>query len=318
MTAEVVTIGEAMLRLSVRPGDRLESAPAFDIHVGGAEANVAVALAALGRSVAWVSVLPDNSLGRRVATALRSLDVDVTSVRWMEGARLGTYFVEMSAPPRPIRVVYDRSGSAVSNMTAADLPWQRIDEARVVQVSGITPALSASCRAAVKELADRLRSTKVVFALDVNHRAQLWSALDARRCLESVAAGAGVVVCTAEDARDVFDIEGSPDHIVSTLADRLGAERVVVTNGSEGAWWYERTSSGHVPGIPATIVDRLGAGDAFTAGVIDGVLDGDLQAGVWRGVAMGALALGMRGDHVRTSRTEVETLLRGEARRIDR
>lgn len=318
MTTEVVTIGEAMLRLSVRPGDRLESAPSFEVHVAGAEANVAVALAALGRSVAWVSVLPDNSLGRRVAVALRSLDVDVASVRWMEGARLGTYFVEMSEPPRPIRVVYDRSGSAASHMTAADLPWQRIDKSRVVHVSGITPALSASCRTAVEELADRLRPTGVVLAVDVNHRAQLWSGRDARRCLESVAASAGVVVCTAEDARDVFDIEGSPDHVVSALADRLGAERVVITNGSEGAWWYERTSSGHVPGIPATIVDRLGAGDAFTAGVIDGVLDGDLEAGVRRGVVMGALALGTRGDQVRTSRNEVETLLRGEARHIDR
>lgn len=146
MTAEVVTIGEAMLRLSVPSGDRLDSAAAFEVHVGGAEANVAVALAALGRRVAWVSVLPDNSLGRRVAMTLRSYDVDIESVRWTEGARLGTYFVEMSEPPRPIRVLYDRAGSAASHMGSDDLPWPRIDEARVVHVSGITPALSASCR----------------------------------------------------------------------------------------------------------------------------------------------------------------------------
>jgi 2-dehydro-3-deoxygluconokinase len=318
MTVEVVTIGEVMLRLSVRSGDRLDSAPKFDVHMGGAEANVAAALAALGRSVAWVSVLPDNSLGRRVAAALRSLDVDIESVRWAEGARLGTFFVELSEPPRPIRVLYDRSGSAASNMTAADLPWQRIDQSRLVHVSGITPALSASCQTAVKELADRLRQSKVAFAVDVNYRAQLWSALEARRCLEEVAAGADIVVCTAEDARDVFDLDGQPGHAASALADRLGAERLVVTDGPEGAWWSEGTSSGHVPAIPATVVDRLGAGDAFTAGVIDGVLDGDLEAGVRRGVVLGALALGTRGDQVRTSRAEVENLLRGEDRHIDR
>lgn len=318
MTAEVVTIGEAMLRLSVRSGDRLDSAPAFEVHVGGAEANVAVALAALGRSVAWVSVLPDNSLGNRVAMTLRSFDVDIESVRWMEGARLGTYFVEMSEPPRPIRVLYDRSGSAASQMTSADLPWQRIDQAMVVHVSGITPALSGSCRTAVEELADRLRESKVTLAVDVNHRAQLWNGPDARQCLERVAAGAGLVVCTAEDARDVFEIEGSADYVASALVDRLGAERLVVTDGPRGAWWHERTNSGHIPAIPATIVDRLGAGDAFTAGVIDGLLDGDLEAGVWRGVALGALALGTRGDQLRTSRTEVEGLLRGAGRRIDR
>ena len=318
MTVEVVTIGEVMLRLSVRSGDRLDSAPTFEVHMGGAEANVAAALAALGRSVGWVSVLPENSLGRRVAAALRSLDIDIESVRWAEGARVGTFFVELSEPPRPIRVLYDRSGSAASSMTAADLPWQRIDECRLVHVSGITPALSPSCRTAVQELADRLRQSKVAFAVDVNYRAQLWSALEARRCLEEVAAGADVVVCTAEDARDVFDIEGSSEHAAFTLADRLGAGSVVITEGPEGAWWREGTSSGHVPAIPATVVDRLGAGDAFTAGVIDGVLDGDLEAGVQRGVALGALALGTRGDQVRTSRAEVESLLRGEDRHIDR
>jgi 2-dehydro-3-deoxygluconokinase len=318
VTAEVVAIGEAMLRLSVRPGDRLESAPSFEVCVGGAEANVAVALASLGRSVAWVSNLPDNSLGRRVAGSLRSAGVDMTLVHWIEGARLGNYFVEMSEPPRPIRIVYDRSGSAASLMTAADLPWQTIDHAKLVQVSGITPALSASCRSAVEELADHLRRTDVVLAVDVNHRAQLWSGMEARACLESVAAGAGVVVCTGEDARDVFDFQEPPEQVASALAERLGAERVVITNGAEGAWWCDRSSAGYVPGIPAAIIDRLGAGDAFMAGVIDGLLDGDLEAGVRRGMAMGALALGTRGDQLRASRTEVEVLLRGGARRINR
>jgi 2-dehydro-3-deoxygluconokinase len=315
---EVLTIGEAMLRLSVRSGDRLETASALDVHVAGAEANVAVALASLGRRVGWFSVLPDNSLGRRVARTLSAFGVDVSAVLWRAGARLGTYFVELSDPPRPLRVIYDRAGSAVSGLTPADVPWEAVDGASVIQVSGITPALSSGCRAAVMELAHRVRDSHALWVVDVNYRARLWSSADARACLDEMAFGAGLVVCSREDARDVFGIEGAPQAVAERLADRLEASRVVVTDGQAGAFWTARAQSGHVPGIPATIVDRLGAGDALTAGVIDGLLRGDFEAGVQQGVAMAALALGIRGDQLATSRTEVDELMRGTGRRLDR
>jgi 2-dehydro-3-deoxygluconokinase len=315
---EVVTVGEALLRLGVRSGERLETATSFDVHVAGAEANVAVALAGLGREVGWFSILSDNSLGRRVAQTLTSLGVDVSEVRWVEGERLGTYYVEHSVPPRPVRVVYDRSDSAFSRLTAADLPWDSIMSARVVQVSGITPALSAGCRAAVVELADRVRRSEAMWVVDVNHRARLWAAAEARACLEEVASGAGLVVCSREDARDVFHVAGPADAAAEELAERLDAARVVVTDGEAGAYWRMGRAFGHVPSVPATIVDRMGAGDALTAGVIDGVLDGDLERGVRQGVVMAALALGMRGDHLRTSREEVDELMRGPERGVDR
>lgn len=138
MTTEVVTIGEAMLRLSVRPGDRLESAASFEVHVAGAEANVAVALAALGRSVAWVSVLPDNAsdVGWRWHS-----DPSKSTSRQCDGWKVpGSVCTSLRCRSRRDRFAsfYDRSGSAASQMTAADLPWQRIDKARVVHVSGIT------------------------------------------------------------------------------------------------------------------------------------------------------------------------------------
>lgn len=315
---DVLTVGEAMLRLSVRPGDRLESAPAYDVHVAGAEANVAVALAALGRNAAWFSLLPDSSLGRRVERELAALGVDTSTVGWVPDARLGTYFVELSEPPRPIRVVYDRKDSAVSTMSAADLPWDAIDSAPAVMVSGITPALSSGCREAIEALSDRVREGPGMWIVDVNHRAQLWSGAEARSCLERVAAGADLVVCTREDGRDVFGLDGPTSEVAASLTDRLGARRVVVTDGEAGAHWREGPDTGHVPSVPATTIDRLGAGDAFTAGVIDGMLAGDLELGVRQGVVMGALALGMRGDHLRTTRPEVEALMGGTGRRIDR
>src|SRR5436309_1074931 len=120
MHHQLVTLGEAMLRLSVRPGDRIEDAAAFEVHVAGSEANVAYAAARVGLKSAWVSALPDNPLGHRVATALTAGGVDTSLVRWVPNARLGLYFVELASAPRPISVTYDRSGSAMARASVDD------------------------------------------------------------------------------------------------------------------------------------------------------------------------------------------------------
>jgi 2-dehydro-3-deoxygluconokinase len=139
---DVVTVGEAMLRLSVAPGTRLETAEAFDVHVAGSEANVAVALARLGRKVAWLSGLPEGPLGRRVANALTGQGVDISHVRWVPNARLGIFYVEMALAPRRVTTVYDRLDSPAARMSVDDFPWSVVGESRLVHVSGITPALS--------------------------------------------------------------------------------------------------------------------------------------------------------------------------------
>src|SRR2546421_12052253 len=113
-----------MLRLSVRPGDRIEDAPALEVHVAGSEANVAYAAARVGLRSAWVSALPDNPLGHRVATALMAGGVDTSLVRWVPNARLGLYFVELASAPRPISVTYDRAGSAMARASVDDFDWR--------------------------------------------------------------------------------------------------------------------------------------------------------------------------------------------------
>lgn len=318
MTFDVFTLGEAMLRLSVPPGHRLEVADQLDLHVAGAEANTAIALAQLGRQVTWLSRLPDNPLGRRVVREIRGAGVDTSHVRWVAAARMGVYFVELASPPRPVSVVYDRAGSAAAELEADDLPPGLVDSAKVVHLSGITPALSDGCRRLSLETAERARAGSCRLTVDINYRAKLWSPESANETLTQLATGADLVVLTREDARDVFGIRGEPVVVATEARKRLEVGTVVVTLGDQGSLWDSEGGSGRVVALPTEIVDRLGAGDAFMAGVIDGLLDDDLERGMRTGTLLASLALGSHGDHVITTREEVDRLLEGGGRSIDR
>ncbi|MEX2134364.1 MAG: sugar kinase [Acidimicrobiia bacterium] len=318
MTLDVLTFGEAMLRLSPPIGVPLARATNLDLHVAGAEANVAVALSSLGRSVTWVSRLPANDLGRMVSRDLAAGGVDISHVSSQESGRLGTYFVELGLGPKRVSVAYDRQGSTAAAMSTDDLPLQEMARARLIHLTGITPALSRSCREATEAAATAARDSESLLSVDINYRAQLWSAGDARECLDRIAAGADLVVCTAEDARDVFGLEGDSAEVAATLADRLGSSYTVVTNGADGAVCWHNADAIRVAATPTQIVDRLGAGDAFTAGVIDGLLDGDIGEGLRRGSVLAAVALATRGDQVGVTRAELTQLLEPGGRRLNR
>ncbi|HSJ28499.1 MAG TPA: sugar kinase [Acidimicrobiia bacterium] len=318
MTLDVLTFGEAMLRLSPPTGEPLARAAHFDLHVAGAEANVAVALAGLGRSVTWISRLPDNDLGRRVSRDLAAAGVDLSHVGWESAGRLGTYFVELGTGPRGVSVIYDRQGSAATAMTSEDLPAREVARARLVHLTGITPALSRSCQEATETAATWARGSDTLLSVDINYRAKLWSVGDARRCLERIAAGADLAVCTAEDARDVFGLKGDAADVAAGLGDRLGSTYTVVTDGADGAVCWHHGVASRVDATPTGIVDRLGAGDAFTAGVVDGLLDGDIDDGLRRGSVLAAVALATRGDQVWVTRSELNRLLGSGGRRLDR
>jgi 2-dehydro-3-deoxygluconokinase len=253
-------------------------------------------------------------VARDLAAAGTSLDF----VAWDTSGRLGTYFVEFDAGPTGVSVIYDRQGSSCSAMTSDDLPWAEIDRARLVHLTGITPALSASCRTATEAVAAIVRDTETMLSVDVNYRAKLWSSAEARRCLEGLAAGADLLICAGEDAKDVFGIVGEPLEVVSGLADRLGTIHTVVTSGAAGAVWWHAGDSVAVAAMATTIVDRLGAGDAFAAGVIDGLLDGSVAEGLRRGTALAATALATRGDQVTITRPDLMAMLESGRRTLDR
>lgn len=318
MTLDVFTLGEAMLRLSAPIGESLETVPKFDVHVAGSEANVASALSQLGRSVVWASRVPDSVLGRRVLSSLQAVGVDCSSVSLSERARLGTYFVDIQSDPRPTTVVYDRAGSAASDMAVDDVDWNRVSEARVIHLSGITPALSASLAEVAKALAAQARTSDSLLTFDVNYRAKLWSPREAERGLSGLLEVADVVVCGRDDANEVFGIEDQLPEMARRISERFSVGSVVVTAGSGGTFWQHGTESGHVPAVPVRIIDRLGAGDAFMAGLVDGLLDDDLPGGVARGAALAAVALTTVGDQIRVNRPEMLSLMATEGRDVHR
>lgn len=325
---DVVTLGETMLRLSPPGFERLEQATSLDVRVGGAELNVAVAAARLGLKTAWLSKLPDNPLARLVANRAREHGVDVSGVVWTEGERLGVYFVEFGAQPRASSVLYDRADSAISRMKPDDFDWTQIfSGARVFHVSGITPALSASCAEATLAAAEAARAAGCMVSVDVNYRARLWSEQEANRVMTALMAHTDLLITTEEDTRRVFGVEAEDYKAVAReLQDRFSLKAVAVTLRETTSVWRNRWSafalSGdavfEAPTYEVEVVDRLGAGDSFTAGFLWGVMQDDIGKGVACGTALSALKHSMPGDFNYATLSEVEAMLGGGGLRIQR
>jgi 2-dehydro-3-deoxygluconokinase len=314
---DVVAVGEAMLRLSVPEGRRLEEARALDMAVGGAESNVCVALAGLGWRASWFGRLPTGALGSVVVRSLRAAGVDVSSVQRAAGERMGTYFVEYAAPPGRIQVIYDRLDSAAARMTVADVPWHDVLDTRVLHLTGITAAISESCYAVVAEAVRRARAAGVLVSFDVNYRALLWDAAEAGGRLRPLIAEADFLMCKASDAVLLFGCRSEPRELLSDLQALTRARAIYCTLGERGAMALSGDDFAAEPALPAKILDRIGSGDAFAAGVLDAWLSaGDLRAsgpawhdGLRRGVALAALALSQYGDHLAVSRSDLEVIM---------
>jgi 2-dehydro-3-deoxygluconokinase len=326
--AEIVTFGEAMIRLSPPGFRRLEQADTLDLHVGGAELNTAVALARLGRHSAWVSCLTDNPLGRIIRNRAREAGVNTEHVAWTQDHRVGLYFLEFGAAPRASNVVYDRRDSAMAHVEPGMFRWSEIfAQARWFHVTGITPALSPQATVTTREALAAARAAGLRVSIDLNYRQKLWTPVEAARCLRELLTYCDVLITTEEDAEKVLGLT-APDH--ATLAQRLvenfPIEIAAITIRDNPLVWRNTWTALACRGkeiyqarrYEVEIVDRLGAGDSFAAGLIDGLLDGDLPRGIETGVALSALKHSIPGDFAWVSRAEVEAVLRGSGLRISR
>jgi 2-dehydro-3-deoxygluconokinase len=310
---DVTSLGEMMLRLSVPSGRRLEAAAQLDVYPAGAESNVTSLLARLGRRTRWVGALPENPLGRLAASCLREAGVALDGIIWRKTGRMGTYYVEFGAPPRGIRVVYDRAGSCASQLQPADIDWDALLDTRLLHLTGITPALSSSCCEIVVEALRRARLRNVPVSFDVNYRQNLWPESEAAETLSPLIRGVDLLFCSAADAARLFQFTGDMQAVAQAMLEYSQARSVVITFGEQGILLWDGQSWQRESARPTEVVDRLGAGDALAAGLIHGWLDGEPTAGGRYGVILAALALSQFGDMVVTTRAELESLLGGQS-----
>ncbi|WP_135363291.1 bifunctional 2-dehydro-3-deoxygluconokinase/2-dehydro-3-deoxygalactonokinase [Halosimplex halophilum] len=306
---DLVTAGESMLRLSPPDHQRLEAMDELDVHVAGAESNVAVAAGRLGLDTAWVSKLPDSPLGRRVTSALGTHGVDADVV-WDDDARMGTYYVEMAGKPRGTNVIYDRADSAVTTATADELATDRIAAADAFHTTGITPALSETLRGTTADLLELAGDHDTTTVFDVNYRSKLWSPEEARDTLEDLFPDVDVLVVAVRDARTVLDREGDAEAISRGLAEEFGFELTLVTRGGEGSLALA-DGEVHEQGVfEADEYDTVGTGDAFVGGFLASWLDGgSVPEALEYGAATASLKRTIPGDIALVSPEEVERVV---------
>ncbi|MBZ0295158.1 MAG: sugar kinase [Anaerolineae bacterium] len=317
---DLITLGETMWRLSPPSHIRLDIAQTLDIQVGGSESNTAIALARLGKRVAWWSRLPKNPLGQHIAQVLRTYGVDVSGIYWQENARLGTYFIEFGSSPRPTQVIYDRANSAASQMEPSDFDWSALKHTRRLHLTGITPALSQSCLETTRRAIAEAKANGVALSFDINYRAKLWSWDQCRPYMDELATQADLAFIALRDARNLLQ---KPDATAcaaaSKLYERWSGTSVIVTQGEKGAVTFEGSEHHEVPAYKVQIVDRVGAGDAFSAGVLCGLLDNKpLPEAVQFGTAAAALKMTVPGDIALIAHHEVEALLASDSTEIQR
>lgn len=296
---DLVTFGETMVRLTPTGGLRLEEASSLDVTIGGTESNVCVALARLGRRVAWLSALADNPLGRRVDGELRRHGVDTSHVIWTSD-RAGVYFMDPGTRPRPTRVYYDRANSAVARIDPSAVDRGIVIDAGALHLTGITPALSDACATVCRLLAAAAVEAGTPVVFDVNYRSKLWSPEQAASGLAPLLEQTTLLLCGASDAATIWGLRGDPPDVAAGLLGRSGAQLVVLTLAEDGALALHRDGTmRRQPAVPVEIVDAVGAGDAFAAGFLSCWLDDreNLEAALRAGAALAALKMTVPGDH---------------------
>lgn len=292
---DVVTLGETMLRFSPPPTESLESADAFRVDPGGAESNVAIALARLGLRAGWISRLPDNVLGHRVAGQIRRHGVDTSRVIWAPGERMGTYYIEPGRRPRPTDVIYDRASSALSRIDPDEVDWSYVRQAEWLHLTGITPALGAGPRRTVERAVQEVTDGQTVVSFDVNYRAKLWTPEEAAAVLAPFLDQVTIIFCAARDAALLFGAPAEGGDAARALYERFDPRLAVVTEGEAGAVAYD-SQVHRVSAIETETLDPVGSGDAFAAGFIAGYREGDVDQGLSWGTALATLKRTYRGD----------------------
>ncbi len=331
---KIVTFGEIMLRLAPNGYYRFFQNDQLQATFGGGEANVAVSLANFGLDAAFVTKLPDHAIGQAAVNSLRYFGVDTSKIV-RGGNRVGIYYLEKGASQRGSVCIYDRAGSSIQTADVSDFNWDEIFEgAEWFHFTGITPALGENLVEICKEACIAAKNHGVKVSCDLNYRGKLWTSDQARAAMTELCKYVDVCISNEEDAKDVFGIEAENTDIYSgkldkegyksvakQLADKFGFEKVAITlrssiSASDNDWaamLYDGKDYCFSKEYHLHIVDRVGGGDSFGAGLIYSLVTGKTTKDtVEFAVAASALKHSVEGDFNRMSVSEVEKLAKGD------
>jgi 2-dehydro-3-deoxygluconokinase len=320
---DVITFGEIMLRLSPPGRERIMVSESFNKHVGGSELNVSSGISLLGLRTGIISKIPDNAIGTFVKDRIRFCGVSDDYLIYDSGsdARLGLYYYENGAYPRKPAVVYDRRASSVNSIEISEIPGQVFSDARVFHTSGITLALSSAARAAAVEMIKRFKKSGALISFDVNYRANLWGEDEARQTICSVLPYVDILFVSEESSRRMFHKTGTLDEIMKSYCAEYGISVVATTerkiispsrhtfgsviySAKDGRFYREP------PYENIEVIDRIGSGDAYVAGVLFGMLRfGDMQKALEFGDANSAVKNTVPGDTPVSDFAEIEQVI---------
>ncbi len=334
MQKTIVCFGEIMLRLAPFHKERLIQASVLQVIYGGGEANVAASLALLGNKARFVTRLPQNPLGDAAISRLRALGVDTRFIA-RGGDRIGIYFLEHGASIRPSRVVYDRAGSAISQASPEDFDWQQIfSDAFWFHITGITPAIGGKLPEISLQAVKKAKEMGLAVSCDLNYRKKMWTREQAKKTMSELVQYVDLIIANEEDAADVFGIEAETTDVTSgqldvehyksvarQLMEVSKASQVAITlresiSASDNNWsamLYDGSNFYVSRKYPIHLVDRVGGGDSFGAGLIHGLNKfSDKQQALEFAVAASALKQTIPGDMNLVTEDEVMNIVKGD------
>lgn len=332
--AKIVCLGEMMMRLSTPSPIILSEANQLDVHYGGGEANVAMALAQWHHSVTYLSAFPKNSLGEAAHKHLMKMGIDTSFIQWND-QRMGLYFLETGSSVRPSKVTYDRKDSAIHAVNMSSIDWDKVfKDADWFHITGITPALGPIPRQWAFKALQEAKKRNLKTSLDLNYRQKLWTSVEAQNTLIPWLAYIDVVIGNEEDLQQCLGLhrhtinvsDGSLpfesfEELQKEVVTRWSVKIVATTlrtsiSASHNRWQallydgkkhYRSRSYDLIP-----IIDRVGSGDAFAAGLIHGLLSHDIEKALSFAVAASALKHTQLGDTLISTHDDIEKLMLGD------
>ncbi len=319
---DLISFGEVMLRLSPPDKEKISQSEVFEKNCGGSEFNVASGAANLGIRAAIVTKLPKNKMGHFIARRIRYGSVSDDYVVWDESdsKRLGIYYYESGVYPRKSAVVYDRANASVCSLGIDDIPEDIYKQTRMFHISSISLALGDKLRATALEMIKKMKENGVAISFDVNYRAALWSEEEAKKVIESILPMVDVLFVSEETSRRMMQKTGTLEEIMKSYSDTYGC-RIVATTRREVVSPTKHNFGSKVyfngeffeehPYMNIEVIDRVGSGDAYVAGMLYGILSGHkIDDSMSYANALSAIKNTVSGDMSISSIDEVESIIK--------